>query len=119
GDFVAGIVLAVAGLEGFHFGDCGGALGGVACAVFQGQFLHQVGAFEDDAAAGGSGGGFSEVFNKFAAGEQVVDAVVVADGFGGELDDGAGFDVAARADVVTHAGGHGAEGLALVVPICV
>src|SRR4051794_5837209 len=93
GDFVAGVVLAVAGGEGFDFGEGRAALGGVSGAVFFDEGFYEVGAFEDDAASRGFGGGFAEVLDEGAARERVVDAVAVADGVGGELDDGAGLDV--------------------------
>src|SRR3954454_6024656 len=56
-DFVAGVVLAVAGGEGFDFGEGGAALGGVTGAVFFDELFYEVGALQDDAAAGGFGGG--------------------------------------------------------------
>ena len=117
GDFFAGEVLAGAGDHAFEFGHGGAAHGGVEGAVFLGELFDEVGAFEDDAAAGVLGADFAEVFEEGGGGEDVVDAAGFVDIFFGELDDGAGFDVAAGADVVADAGGHGAEGLALVVVV--
>jgi len=117
GDFVAWAVLAGAREHGVEFGDGGFALSGVGGVVFGGEGLDEIRAFEDDAAAGMAGGGFAEVAEEGGSCEDVVDAAGVADIFACELDDGAGFDVAAWADVVADACGHGAEGLTFVIVV--
>src|SRR5437868_14078990 len=57
-DFLARLVLAVAGLHGVDFGHGGLPLGGVARAVFFDEVADDVRTFQNDAAAGGLGGGF-------------------------------------------------------------
>ena len=90
----------------------------VSCgAVFFDEFFDEVGAFEDDAAAGVFRGGLAEILEERGLGHGLVDAARVADVLGGELDDRAGLDGAAGGDVVADAGGHRAERLALVVVV--
>jgi len=90
------------------------ALGGVLGVVLFGEVAEKVGAFEDDAASGVFLGEFAEVFEELGLDEGLPDAAFVVNGFFGKLNDGAGFDVAVGADVVTDAGGGGAECLAVV-----
>ena len=54
----------------------------------------------DDAGIFGTLFGFAEVSEVLAGGECFIDAAFVGDFFFGELDDGAGFDIAPGADVV-------------------
>src|SRR5207302_2029715 len=63
GDLVAGVVLAVAAGHRLELGHSGAsfAVGGVARAVLQHELLHQVGALQYDAAAGGLGRELAEV----------------------------------------------------------
>ena len=114
-DFLSGQPLGKPGLHGVQFRQCGSTECRVAGAVFGDEFLDEVGAFEDDAAPGVAGAEFAEIAEESAVPDGGIDAAGVSDVFCGELDDGAGFDVAAWVDVMADAGGHGAEGAALAV----
>ena len=117
GDFLAGEPLREARGHGFEFGHRGAAQGGVARAVLHDDLLHEVGALEDDAAARVLRAEVAEVLEKCGVAHRGEDAALVADVFRGELDDGAGLDVAARADVMRDAVAHRAERLAAVIVV--
>ena len=117
GDLLAFAPLAGARGHAFDLGHGGLADGAVLGGVLRDDGLHEVGALEDDAAAGVLGGDGAEVAEELAFREDIKEVVAGADAFLGELDDGAGLDGAGGADVVADAIGHGAERLALVVVV--
>src|SRR5665213_43813 len=119
GDFVAGIVLAVSADHRFEFGYPRAflAMGRILRAVFHDQLLHEIGAFQHDAAARGFGGELAEVAQVFAVAENVQQIAAIVDGFLGELDDRAWLDLAPGINVMADARRHRAQGLALVVPV--
>lgn len=117
GDLLFGNELAGARRHGFQFGEGGLAEGGVAGGMFPDEITDQIRTFQHDAPAGGGGGGVSEIAQEIGTGHEIEHAGGVMNVFLCELNDRAGFDIALGPDVMTDAGGHGAERFAVVVVI--
>lgn len=114
-DFFFVAPLAGAGFHAFHFGQGSLADGGVFGTMPFGEFLYQIRALQHDAATRVFGGGLAEILEEAGLCEDIEEIAICADVFGGKLDDRAGLQATSGSDMMADTGGHGAEGLPVVV----